>query len=107
MQLMLLKKIAEGLVPSVVANRTTLTRGPHTLSDTPTIKEEIEVLDDGSGVYRLMPSRQRLRALGLKAGRGASYHLPHDREIVALRGPGSGTQGNIVGVLVYREGSKR
>lgn len=101
------RKIAQGLVPSMVANRTTLTRGAHTLSDTPTIKEEVEVFDDGSGVYRLMPSRQRLRALGLKAGRGMGYHLPHDRSIIVLRGPGSGFQGNIVGVLVHREDTKR
>lgn len=102
------RKIAQGLVPSAVINRTTLTRGAHTLSDTPTTRQEVEVLDDGSGVYRFMPSRQRLRTLGLlKAGRGKGYHLPHDRSLIVLRGPGSGFQGNIVGVLVHREDTKR
>lgn len=101
------RKIAQGLVPSAVVNRTTLTRGAHTLSDTLTTKEEVEVLDDGSGVYRFMPSRQRLRTHGLKAGRGMSYHLPHDRSVIVLRGPGSGADGNIIGVLVHREGVKR
>ncbi|MEK7551122.1 MAG: hypothetical protein AAB532_00785 [Patescibacteria group bacterium] len=102
------KKIAQGLAPSVVANRAMFQEGKvYKISETPALREEIEVLDDGTAVYRLMPSRQRLRSLGLRAGRGMAYHLPHDRTVIALRGPGVGANGNIIGVLVHRNGVKR
>ena len=99
------KKIVDGLTPSVIEDRILLKGGVYKISDSPLIREELEVLDDGSGVYRRIPSRQRLRALGLNAGKGISYHLPHDKNLIVLRGPGVNPDGNIIGVLVYRNGT--
>ncbi len=100
------RQIANGLAPSTVQDRVILKEGVHKLSETIVMREELEVLEDGTGVYRRLPSKERMKMVvegGLKV---ISFHMPHDRTLIILRGPGINPDGNIIGVLVYRDDKK-